>query len=270
MPAASGAELCENSGCLVFYLPSRVRLSSMSTADATDLPATNSQRYSPFDPPLPGHESDRVLWGRLHGGASALAIASAARKRNTLVLAVTADARSAVRLEEELHFYLGRSGPPVLVFPDWETLPYDVFSPLPELVSQRLHTLHRLREVKRGVLVAPAATLLQRVAPREYLDAHTLLLDLGDTLNLDKMRRRLERAGYQCVSQVMSHGEFAVRGAILDIFPMGHATPYRIDLFDDEVESIRLFDPETQRSTEKSTNIRVLPAREFPTDEAGT
>ena len=110
---------------------------------------------------------------------------------------------------------------PLLGFPDWETLPYDVFSPLPELVSERLLTLHRLPDLKRGVLVVPVATLMQRLPPRDYVDGHSLVLAVGDRLDLDATRRRLERAGYSCVSQVMGHGEFAVRGSLLDCLPHG-------------------------------------------------
>ncbi|VAW72763.1 Transcription-repair coupling factor, partial [hydrothermal vent metagenome] len=128
-------------------------------------------------------------------------------------------------------------------------------------------TLCRLPTLKRGVLLVPVATLLQRLPPKSFLDQYSLVLDSGDTLDLDAMRKRLETAGYRCVAQVMEHGEFAVRGALLDLFPMGSATPFRIDLFDDEIESIRTFDPETQRSIDKVQQIRLLPAREFPVDE---
>ncbi|MBK5939420.1 transcription-repair coupling factor [Halochromatium roseum] len=158
---------------------------------------------------------------------------------------------------------------PVLSFPDWETLPYDVFSPLPELVSERLLTLHRLPRLARGVLVVPVATLMQRLPPPDFVDGQSLVLAAGDRLNLEHTRERLTRAGYQCVSQVITHGEFAVRGALLDIFPMGSREPLRIDLFDDEVESIRTFDPDSQRSIAKLEQVRLLPAREYPfTEEA--
>ncbi|MCF8014692.1 MAG: hypothetical protein K9L65_03155, partial [Chromatiaceae bacterium] len=158
---------------------------------------------------------------------------------------------------------------PVLSFPDWETLPYDVFSPLPELVSERLLTLHRLPQLKRGVLVVPVATLMQRLPPPDFVDGQSLVLAAGDRLDLDRTRERLTRAGYQYVSQVITHGEFAVRGALLDIFPMGSREPLRIDLFDDEVESIRTFDPDSQRSIAKLEQVRLLPAREYPfTEEA--
>ncbi|HFE48876.1 MAG TPA: transcription-repair coupling factor [Chromatiaceae bacterium] len=216
--------------------------------------------------PIPRKPDERLQWGQLHGDSLALAVAEAARASERLLCVATPDVHQANILSAALRFFLG-DRLPVLGFPDWETLPYDVFSPLPELVSERLSTLHRLPSLKRGVLVAPLATLAQRLCPCSFVEQHALLMERGDRLELDSMRRRLESAGYQCVSQVMSHGEFAVRGALLDLFPMGSETPFRIDLFDDEIDTIRLFDPETQRSLEKIERIELLPAREFPLDE---
>jgi transcription-repair coupling factor (superfamily II helicase) len=218
-------------------------------------------------PPLPQAAGERLLWGRLYGAADALAIARAAIEAQRPILAAVADMPAAERLREELGFFLRGEDLPVLSFPDWETLPYDVFSPLPELVSERLLTLHRLPGLTRGVLVVPVSTLLQRLPPRRFVDGHALVLAVGDRLDLDVTRTRLTRSGYQCVSQVIAHGEFAVRGALLDIFPMGSQQPLRIDLFDDEVESIRTFDPDSQRSQDRLERVRMLPAREYPTDE---
>src|SRR6185312_9117692 len=170
-------------------------------------------------------------------------------------------------LEAELKIFAG--GLPVLHFPDWETLPYDVFSPHPEIVSQRIATLYQLPSVKRGVLVVPVATLMQRIAPRAHITGSGLVLAKRQKLDLVSEQRRLEASGYRNVPQVAEPGDFAVRGALLDIFPMGTAEPYRIELFDDEVESIRSFDPETQRSQQQVEKIELLPAREFPlTEEA--
>ncbi len=222
---------------------------------------------TPLQPPLPVAAGERLLWGRLYGATAALAIASAARQANRLILATVADMPAAETLRAALEFFLEGKDLPVLTFPDWETLPYDVFSPLPELVSERLLTLHRLPGLTRGVLVVPVGTLLQRLAPRTFVDGHALVLGVGDRLNLDATRARLTRSGYRCVSQVIAHGEFAVRGALLDVFPMGSQQPLRIDLFDDEVESIRTFDPESQRSLKRLRQVRMLPAREYPTDE---
>ncbi len=239
-----------------------------------NLPAVSLQSHSdadlssPLHPPLPARSNERLLWGRLYGAAGALAIARAAQQVEQPILAAVADMPAAAALREELGFFLDDADIPVLTFPDWETLPYDVFSPLPELVSERLLTLHRLPTLTRGVLVVPVGTLLQRLPPRAFVDGHALLLGVGDRLDLDATRSRLTRSGYQCVSQVIAHGEFAVRGALLDVFPMGSQQPLRIDLFDDEVESIRTFDPDSQRSLEKLERVRMLPAREYPTDEA--
>ncbi|HRC70747.1 MAG TPA: transcription-repair coupling factor [Candidatus Competibacter denitrificans] len=217
-------------------------------------------------PVLPPDSRQTLRWGCLHGASPALLIAAAANRYRGLVLAVAPDSQTALRLETELRVF-GGSDLDILAFPDWETLPYDVFSPHQDIVSQRLAALYRLPQRRRGVLVVPVATLMQRLSPRGYLDRYALLLKVGERLNLENFRHRLEAAGYVCVSQVVEHGEFAVRGAILDLFPMGAERPYRIELFDDEVESIRDFDPDTQLSVEKTKQIELLPAREFALDQ---
>jgi len=230
-------------------------------------PSHQSAHPSPLRPLLPESERDRLHWGQLYGMSDALSIASAARDSDGLLLVVADDMRTASALELSLQFFLDGEDIEVLSFPDWETLPYDIFSPLPELVSQRLKTLYRLEHVSNAVLVVPVGTLLQRLPPKSYLDTGSLMLRVGDSLPLDQMRRHLEGAGYSCVSQVMEHGEFAVRGSLLDIYPMGSSHPLRIDLFDDEIETIRSFDAETQRTLNKVEKIEMLPGREFPTDE---
>ncbi|GAB2544139.1 transcription-repair coupling factor [Rhodanobacter koreensis] len=218
-------------------------------------------------PPLPTTPKQRRYWTPPHGSARALLIAEAARSHDGLLVAVTRDTQRAQALEAELKIFAG--GLPVLHFPDWETLPYDVFSPHPEIVSQRIATLYQLPNVKRGVLVVPVATLMQRIAPRSHITGSGLVLKKSQKLDIGSEQRRLEASGYRNVPQVAEPGDFAVRGALLDIFPMGTAEPYRIELFDDEVESIRSFDPETQRSQQQVDKIELLPAREFPlTEEA--
>ncbi|XSG84761.1 MAG: transcription-repair coupling factor [Methylohalobius sp. ZOD2] len=202
------------------------------------------------------------------GAAQALAIARAIQTDARLYVIVMPDSQSAQQMEEEIAFFLGDRAQ-VLNFPDWETLPYDVFSPLPEIISQRLRTLTHLPRTRRGVLITTAATLMQRLAPRKHILGQSFSLKVGDRLDLDTTRRQLEQTGYQYVPQVRQHGEFAVRGAILDLFPLTYDTPLRIELFDDEIESIRTFDPESQRSIEKVDTFELYPAREFPTDEAG-
>ncbi|HEY0199924.1 MAG TPA: transcription-repair coupling factor [Rhodanobacter sp.] len=218
-------------------------------------------------PPLPKTAKQRRYWTPPHGSARALLIAESARSHEGLLVAVTRDTQRAQALEAELKVFAG--GLPVLHFPDWETLPYDVFSPHPEIVSQRIATLYQLPSVKRGVLVVPVATLMQRIAPRSHITGSGLVLTRGQKFDIVAEQRRLEASGYRNVPQVAEPGDFAVRGALLDVFPMGSAEPYRIELFDDEVDSIRSFDPETQRSQQQVEKVELLPAREFPlTDEA--
>jgi transcription-repair coupling factor (superfamily II helicase) len=217
-------------------------------------------------PPLPTSNRQRRYWTTPHGAALALALAEAGRAHDGVVVAVARDTHAAHALEAELAVFAG-SDIEVLQFPDWETLPYDLFSPHPDIVSQRVAALYRLPTLKRGVLVVPVATLMQRLAPRSYISGSGLVLELKQKLDFASEQRRLEAAGYRNVPQVQEPGDFAVRGALLDIFPMGSPTPYRIELFDDEIESIRTFDPETQRSDHKVDAVRLLPAREFPLTE---
>ena len=216
---------------------------------------------------LVGGHADHQHWGQLQGSSQALAIAQAHRQHKGQVVVVTADTPSALRLERELQFFLEEAAENVSLFPDWETLPYDSFSPHQDIISLRLQSLFQLTHQPTGIVIIPLNTLMQRVAPTQYLDQYLLLLSTGDKLDLAEFRRRLERAGYVHVNQVMGHSEFSVRGSIIDLFPMGSSTPFRIDLFDDEIDSIRLFDPDTQRSSDKVKHIRLLPAREFPTDK---
>ncbi len=215
--------------------------------------------------PLPERSGDRRHWGCLHGSALSLAAASAASRHAGLCLLVARDSREAEKLTEELTFFLDESTP-VLHFPDWETLTYDSFSPHQDIISARLLILNSLAEIRRGVLVVPVMALMHRIAPRQFMLGSSLLLDVGQTFDIDEMRHKLEANAYRCVETVYEHGEFAVRGSIMDIFPMGSDTPFRIDLFDDEIESLRTFDAETQLSIEKVDHIGLLPAREFPLD----
>jgi len=225
---------------------------------------------SSFDIPLPAlprTPGQRRDWREPAGSSLALLLCEAARQREGVIVAVTADSRAARTLQDELAVFAGDL--PVLHFADWETLPYDLFAPHPQLVSQRIATLNRLPGTRRGVLVVPVSTLMQRLAPRTHIAGSGLSVARGQRLNLADEQRRLEASGYRNVPQVGEHGEFAVRGALLDIFPMGVDEPYRIELFDDEIESIRAFDPETQRSSHPVDAVNLLPAREFPlTDEA--
>lgn len=221
-------------------------------------------------PPVSMRAGNRQYWGQLYGSAQALAIANAATLYSGLSLIVTADTSSAIRLETELRFFAGdANGLPVLHLADWETLPYDTISPHQDIISERLRTLYQLPAVKQGILVVPITTLLQRLMPQSYLLGNSLMVSVGEQIDTNQLRQNLERAGYRCVDTVYEHGEFAVRGSLMDIYPMGSDLPYRIDLFDDEIESLRTFDPETQLTIDKVEKIQLLPAKEFPLNKAG-
>jgi transcription-repair coupling factor (superfamily II helicase) len=233
---------------------------------------------APFPvPPLPRAGQQRAYW-RAPGSASALAwaIARAAEAHAGPLLAIARDNQAAHQLESDLRTLLGDDASlsaapiPVIPFPDWETLPYDQFSPHPEIVSQRLAALHRLPALKRGVVIVPVQTLLQRLPPLRYVVGNTFDVRVGQRLDLDAEKRRLDSAGYRNVPQVLDPGDFAVRGGLLDVYPMGAGEPYRVELFDDAIDSIRAFDPETQRSLDKVDAVRLLPGREVPLDEAAT
>ncbi|MAC34919.1 MAG: transcription-repair coupling factor [Haliea sp.] len=216
--------------------------------------------------PWPGKPGSRTAIGPFYGSAEARAVAELA-PADRLLLVVTADTSSAIALERELSFFIDRELE-ILAFPDWETLPYDSFSPHEDIISDRLRTLFHLPRTRAGILVVPVSTLMHRLSPTDYIAGSSLVLEPGDTLDRDEFRRNLERNGYRHVDTVYEHGEFALRGSLLDIFPMGSEQPYRVDLLDDEVDSLRVFDPETQRTVEKVERINLLPAREFPLNSA--
>ncbi len=222
--------------------------------------------HTVFDPFLPSPTHSHITWGQLHGSSPGLLIASAQNNFKGLILLVTPDMQSATELEQELMFYAAGGSAPIHLFPDWETLPYDVFSPHEDIISQRLEILYQLPSLSRGVLIVPINTLMQRLGPRDYLELHSLMLDKGQQLDREVIRQRLSDAGYSFVAQVVSHGECAIRGSLIDLYPMGSRLPYRIDLFDDEIESIRIFDPEKQISQGTVEQVRLLPAREMPVD----
>ncbi len=226
------------------------------------------QQTDIFHPPLPISAEKSIAWTNLHGASVGLAISNIIHETHHPTLIIVPDSLYAAHLTEQIEFYLGNSDK-ILVFPDWETLPYDHFSPHQDIISDRLAALYRMPELTSGFILTTVSTLLHRLAPRQFLDGHHFHLKKGDTLNIDILRTRLANAGYHSVSQVREHGEFAIRGSIIDLFPMGSTTPFRIDLFDDEIDTIRDFSPETQRSGEKLDEIRLLPAKEFPiTEEA--
>ena len=208
----------------------------------------------------------RIQIEGLVGSADALAISELAAPHRPVVV-LTANALDAQRLLDEMRWFAPKLT--VSLLPDWETLPYDHFSPHQDLISERLATLYQISQSQCDIAIVPVTTALYRLAPPSYLGAYTFFLAQGQKLDLDALRKQMATSGYTAVSQVLSPGEFSVRGGLLDLFPMGSALPYRIDLFDDEIESIRTFDVDTQRSIYPVKEIRLLPAREFPLDEAG-
>lgn len=224
-------------------------------------------KSSVLEPPKPQGSHQQLRWGGLPGASASLAIANLAAKLNQPILLITADQHAAHERLRELQFFT--KGQPLLTFPDWETLPYDHFSPHEDLISDRLSTLYRLNQMEKGIIIASASTLMHRLAPKAYLQSQTFLLQTGDDINLKQFREQLTTGGYHYNEQVMTHGEFAIRGSIIDIFPMGVKNPLRIELFDETVESIRTFDTETQRSLEKTDRISILPAHEFPLTDEG-
>ena len=226
---------------------------------------SSQHRLLPQDLPVPkpGARFDLPL---LSASADALAITELASPGRLLAV-VAASPLEAQRLADEIAWFAPALR--VHLLPDWETLPYDSFSPHQDLISERLATLHAVTRGECEVLIVAAATALARMAPPSHLVGHTFLLKKGDRLDIDKLRSQLTLAGYQHVTQVVAAGEYAVRGGLIDLFPMGTQLPYRIELLDDEVETIRTFDVDSQRTLFPVPEIRLLPAREFPLGEPG-
>ena len=209
-----------------------------------------------FTLPRPTGSADALLLARF-------AQTQAAQRGITAI--ITSEPADTQRLEAELPFFA--PGLRVAVFPDWETLPYDTFSPHQDLISERLATLWRIRQGEVDVVLMPASTALVRLAPPSFLAGYTFHFKQKEKLDEAALKAQLVLAGYTHVSQVVSPGEYAVRGGLIDLFPMGSPVPYRVDLFGDEVDSIRTFDPDTQRSLYPVPEVRLLPGREFPMDE---
>ncbi len=221
-----------------------------------------SNSLRPVYPP----KDNNIHWGGLHGCSQDLLLAKTAMEFKGVILLITSDINSAYQTQNNIKFFSGDQLN-VSVFPDWETLPYDVFSPLEDIISERLKLLYQLPRMQQAVLIVPASTLMQRLAPTEYVDANALVIKKGDCLDIELLREQLQESGYRHVSQVIEHGEYATRGSLVDLFPMGSELPYRIDFFDDEIDSIRSFSPDDQRTIEKLDSIELLPAHEFSLDE---
>ncbi|MDR1968923.1 MAG: transcription-repair coupling factor, partial [Burkholderiaceae bacterium] len=212
----------------------------------------------------------RHALARPPGSADALLLAQLAQReadQKRLTIIICADASDARRLQDELAFFSTQLR--TVLFPDWETLPYDTFSPHQDLISERLATLWAIRQHAADVVLLPATTALYRLAPPAFLAGTTFHFKQGQKLDEAALKSQLTLAGYAHVTQVVSPGEYAVRGGLIDLFPMGSPLPYRGDLFDDEIDSIRAFDPDSQRSLYPVPEVRLLPGREFPMDDAG-
>jgi transcription-repair coupling factor (superfamily II helicase) len=219
-------------------------------------------------PEIPVNSHQLYRWGQLYGSSYGLVLLQAARQFESPLLVITSGSQVMDELLDQLSFFGEHDDLPVLSFPDWETLPYDTFSPHQDIVSQRLETLYKLPGLKHGLIVTTTTTAMQRLAPVDFVNSQALILQTGEKLDVSQFRKQLDDAGYICVPQVAEHGEFAIRGSLIDLFPAGNSQPFRIDLFDDEIDTIRLFNPETQRSSDKTGRIRLLPAREFPLKKA--
>ncbi|NKB31880.1 MAG: transcription-repair coupling factor [Pseudomonadales bacterium] len=221
-------------------------------------------------PTIPGDAYESCYWQGTEGCASSLALCNAAAHADGPILLLCENNEVVEQSIRELkYFCAAHKDLPVFSLPDWETLPYDNFSPHQDIISERLSALFHLPQLTRGILVLSITSLMHRLPPHQYIAANSLDLKVGQQLAIEQIREQLTLAGYQSVDSVFEHGEFAVRGSIIDIFPMGSLVPYRIDLFDDEIETLRTFDPETQRSEHQVEEIKLLPGREYPLDEAG-
>jgi transcription-repair coupling factor (superfamily II helicase) len=220
--------------------------------------------------PKPG---SRFVLPAVHGSADAFVLARAAsdlKAHGRMLVVVVANASDGQRLLSEIPWF-GNTEQAELrchLLPDWETLPYDAFSPHQDLVSERLATLYEVQNGHCDVLIVPATTALVKMAPPAFLAAYTFFFKQGEKLDEARLKSQFTLAGYSHVSQVMSPGEYSVRGGLIDLFPMGSALPYRLDLFGDTIETIRTFDADTQRSMYPVREVRMLPGREFPMDEA--
>ena len=222
-----------------------------------------------ISPPLPEPKlGQRYTWNGLIGSADSAVIAQNAqdhRNKFSVMLVICENTSDAQRISREITLFDATLK--VRLLPDWEILPYDNFSPHQDLISERLATLHELMKGGCDIVIAPVSTVIQRLAPPEYLAAHTFFFKQGEKLNETALRIQLQQAGYDPVTAVVRPGEYSIRGGLIDLFPMGSPLPYRIDLFGDEIDQIKAFDPDTQRSLYPVKDIKLLPGHEFPFDE---
>ncbi|CAB3798156.1 transcription-repair coupling factor [Pararobbsia alpina] len=244
--------------------------SSAAAAAAVSSAVTPVPPSPPVPAPVPlGKAGHRFAFDGTHGSSDALLIARYFRQHHgnlPLLAVLCASAVDAQRLFAEIGYFAPEAR--VRLLPDWETLPYDSFSPHQDLISERLATLHDLDAGRCDILIVPATTALYRMPPASFMAAYTFEFAQGERLDEAKLKAQLTLASYEHVGQVMRPGEYCVRGGLIDLFPMGSPLPYRIDMFDNQVDSIRAFDPDTQRSLYPVREVRLLPGREFPFDEA--
>jgi transcription-repair coupling factor (superfamily II helicase) len=205
-------------------------------------------------------------WGSLFGPSEALALLEFAESNEGFVLYIASDIKHYDKINKSLAFF--NKSIEILSFASWEVLAFDHFSPHPDIVSSRLSTLAKLSSLESGIIVTTIEALSQRICPRGFIDKYSLSLKNNQNLEIDSFTENLIRIGYRRVTTVMEQGEFSLKGALIDMYPMGAKNPYRIDLFDNEIESIRSFDPSSQRSIELIEEIQLLPAREFASDKS--
>lgn len=214
--------------------------------------------------PQKGQKNDKKHYGNLIGSSAAIVIAELEKINATHCLLLVPDQQSALKFYYELEQFTEAS---IDLFPDWETLPYDNFSPHTDIISDRLAKLYHLPNKGAGITIAAVPSMLAYLAPNAFLAQNSLIIEIGNKLSLDALKRQLDGSGYRHTEQVLAHGEFACRGSIIDLFPMGCDEPLRIDFFDEEIDSIRTFDPQTQRTITKVDSVHLLPAHEFPTSK---
>ncbi len=217
-------------------------------------------------PDLP-KQGEVVCWDGLYGASKWIALAEAAQNSKKPFVLLLPDVRSVEAVSQDLSFFAKNLK--LHIFPDWETLAYDRFSPYQDIVSERLYTLSKMPHLNDGIIITSIQTALHRLLPKDWLTKTTFSLSCGQQIQREAFRTRLTESGYISTSQVSAPGEFAVRGSLIDVFPVGARLPLRIDLFGDEIDTLRVFDSETQRTTGEVENITILPAREFPTEQKG-
>ncbi|XOD70139.1 MAG: transcription-repair coupling factor [Sodalis sp. (in: enterobacteria)] len=214
---------------------------------------------------LPTQPGKKLILGQLTGAAYAFECAAMVDRYPKPVLVIATDMQNALQLYDEIRQFTRH---PVLTLQDFGTLPYDHFSPHQEIISDRIATLYRLPTLVQGVIILSVNTLMQRVCPHDFLHRHTLLLTKDQRLSREKLCSHLAKFGYRSVDQVMEHGEFAIRGTLLDLYPMGNKAPYRLDFFNNKINSMRIFNVDNQRTLQETDLITLLPAHEFPIDHA--